>query len=115
MAKKRNQKIKISSIVIYVFLIIWALTTIFPLVWSVVNSFKDKRAIYSNSFSLPIGSLFSLDNYKNIFENYNILSAYKNSFIISGTAFNASSAVLMIKGRTMITSVHAPARRDIPQ
>ena len=85
MAKKRNQKIKISSIVIYVFLIIWALTTIFPLVWSVVNSFKDKRAIYSNSFSLPIGSLFSLDNYKNIFENYNILSAYKNSFIISGT------------------------------
>ena len=42
MAKKRNQKIKISSIVIYVFLIIWALTTIFPLVWSVVNSFKDK-------------------------------------------------------------------------
>lgn len=85
MAKKRNQKIKISSIVIYVFLIIWALTTIFPLVWSVLNSFKDKRAIYSNSFSLPIGSLFSLDNYKNIFENYNILSAYKNSFIISGT------------------------------
>ena len=47
MAKKRNQKIKISSIVIYVFLIIWALTTIFPLVWSVVNSFKDKRAIYT--------------------------------------------------------------------
>ena len=81
----KAKKIKISSVIIYVFLIAWALTTIFPLVWSILNSFKDKKAIYNNSFALPIAELFSLDNYQNIFENYNIFSAYKNSLIISGT------------------------------
>ena len=81
----KEKKFKISSVLIYTLLITWALTTIFPLIWSVMNSFKEKRAIYNNSFDLPAGDLFSLDNYKNIFANYNILSAYRNSFIISVT------------------------------
>lgn len=76
---------KIPGAVVYLILTFWALTTIFPLVWSVLNSLKDKKAIYNNSFSLPFGKLFSLDNYRSIFENYDILSAYKNSLVISGT------------------------------
>lgn len=84
-SKLKIKKFKISSVIIYAFLIAWALTTIFPLGWSILNSFKDKKAIYNNSFSLPVGDLFSLDNYTSVFENYNIFSAYKNSFIISGT------------------------------
>lgn len=81
----KEKKFKISSVFIYILLIVWALTTIFPLVWSIMNSFKDKKAIYNNSFALPFGDLFSLDNYIKTFENYNILSAYRNSFIISCT------------------------------
>lgn len=81
----RERKFKISSVFVYLALIMWALTTIFPLAWSILNSFKDKKAIYNNSFSLPFGELFSLENYNSIFENYNIFSAYRNSFIISGT------------------------------
>lgn len=81
----KSMKFKISSLFIYSFLSLWALTTIFPLVWSILNSFKDKKAIYNNSFSLPIGDLFSLDNYIAIFERYDVLNAYKNSLVISGT------------------------------
>lgn len=81
----KEKRFKISSVFIYALLTIWALTTIFPLAWSIMNSFKNKKEIYSNSFSLPVGDLFSVDNYKNIFENYNILSAYRNSFLISCT------------------------------
>lgn len=81
----KEKKFKISSVFIYIFLTIWALTTIFPLAWSIMNSFKDKKAIYNNSFTLPLGDMFSLDNYTKIFENYNIFSAYRNSFIISGS------------------------------
>lgn len=81
--KKKN--FKISLVFVYTILIAWALTTIFPLVWSIMNSFKNKKAIYNNSFSLPIGDLFSLDNYKTVFANYDILNAYRNSFIISGS------------------------------
>ena len=80
-----KKRIGIGYILVYAVLILWALTTIFPLAWSVLNSFKDKKMIYNNSFSLPAGSAFSLENYRNIFANYNILSAYRNSFIISGS------------------------------
>ena len=90
-----KRKIGPGYAVIYAFLSIWALTTIFPLAWSVMNSFKDKKRIYSNSFSLPVGDAFSLDNYRNIFANYNILRAYRNSFIISGTV---SAAVILFSG-----------------
>lgn len=91
----KEKRFKISSVFVYALLIIWALTTIFPLIWSILNSFKDKKAIYNNSFSLPMGDLFSLDNYKSIFENYNILSAYRNSFIISGAV---AIVVILLSG-----------------
>jgi len=81
----KKKQFSLGYTVVYIFLILWSLTTIFPLIWSVMNSFKDKKAIYNNSFSLPFGKLFSMDNYAKIFENYNILGAYRNSFIISGT------------------------------
>lgn len=81
--KKKN--FKISLVFVYTILIVWALTTIFPLLWSIMNSFKNKKAIYNNSFALPVDKLFSLDNYKAAFANYDILNAYRNSFIISGT------------------------------
>ena len=81
--------------VIYLFLTLWALTTIFPLAWSVMNSFKDKKMIYNNSFSLPAGDAFSLENYRSIFANYDILRAYRNSFIISGTV---AAVVILLAG-----------------
>ena len=93
--KTKVSKIKISTIIIYIFLIAWAMTTIFPLIWSILNSFKDRKTIYSNSFSLPFGDLFSLDHYVKIFDNYDIISAYKNSFIISGTV---AVVVILLSG-----------------
>lgn len=95
MEKAGKKRIHPGYILVYLFLTLWALTTIFPLAWSVMNSFKDKKAIYHNSFSLPLGSLFSLDNYRNIFEGYDILRAYRNSFIISGTV---AAVVILLSG-----------------
>ena len=89
----RDRKLHIGYGVVYALLTLWALTTIFPLGWSVMNSFKNKKMIYSNSFSLPDASSFSLDNYRNIFANYDILRAYRNSFIISGAV--AASVILL--------------------
>lgn len=83
--KMKEKKFKISSVLIYAVLILWSLTTIFPLVWSIMNSFKVKKEIYNNSFSLPFGDLFSITNYTEIFQKYNIGSAYRNSLIISVT------------------------------
>ncbi len=91
----KKKKIRFGMIVVYLILILWALTTIFPLCWSVMNSFKNKKVIYNNSFALPFGEAFSLENYRNIFANYNILSAYRNSFIISGSV---AAVVILLAG-----------------
>ena len=91
----KDRKIHLGYGIVYTLLILWSLTTIFPLAWSVMNSFKDKKMIYNNSFVLPDASSFSLDNYRNIFANYNIFSAYRNSFIISGVV---AAAVILMSG-----------------
>lgn len=71
--------------VAYLFLSFWALTTIYPLVWVILNAFKDKRFILTDSFALPLGEMATLDNFRLAFHKLNILGAYKNSLIISGT------------------------------
>ena len=80
--KKRKVKISPGMAVIYLILIFWALLTIFPFAWVVINSFKPSAEVLRSSFALP--KEFSLMNYHNAFTKLNVLNAYKNSFIISG-------------------------------
>lgn len=79
----KKKKVSVSQIIIYILLILWALTTIYPIVWVVQNSFKAKNAIVSNSFSLSIGELFTFSNYKTAFKSMNIGNAYMHSLVIS--------------------------------
>ncbi len=79
----KKKKFEISSIFIYIVLIFWSMTTIYPIIWVIQNSFKAKDKILANSFSLPVGELFTLANYRKAFGNLNIFGAYKNSIFIS--------------------------------
>lgn len=79
---KKRKKISVGMGVIYVILILWAVLTIFPFVWVVMNSFKPSAEVLRSSFSLP--QEFTMANYENAFGKLNVLNAYKNSFIISG-------------------------------
>ncbi len=81
---KKRKAFHISTVFIYLGLIFWGLTTIYPIIWVFQNSFKDKNKILSDSFALPIGELFTTANYRRAFNNLNIFSAYKNSIFISG-------------------------------
>jgi raffinose/stachyose/melibiose transport system permease protein len=78
-----KKKISISYMIIYLVLILWGLTTIFPFIWVINNSFKPSREVVNTSFSLP--KEFTIDNYTNAFENHNVLRAYRNSLVISGS------------------------------
>jgi len=80
------KKVKVTPgrVVTYIVLTLWALTTIYPIVWVIQNSFKAKDKILADSFSLPLGDLFTLANYRKAFSNLNIFGAYKNSIVISG-------------------------------
>ena len=73
------------GIVVYILLSLWALTTMYPFLWVIMNSFRQKKLIRSDSFSLPFGKSFTLDNYLTAFDRVDIWGAYKNSLIISCT------------------------------
>ena len=81
----KKRKLTVGQLGIYVVLSLWALTTIYPIFWIIINSFKAKNEILANSFSLPLGELFTLSNYRTAFERLNIFSAYRNSLVISCT------------------------------
>lgn len=90
-----KKKFSIGSAVIYVILGFWALSTIYPIFWVIINSFKAKGEIMSNSFAIPTGDLFTLANYRTAFERLNIFSAYRNSMIISTSV---AAIVILLAG-----------------
>ncbi len=82
---KVKEKNNYWMIPVYAVLIFWALTTIYPLIWVGINSFKAKDQILSNSFALPLGSLFTTANFRRAFSRVPILGAYANSLVLSGS------------------------------
>ncbi|MBD5395100.1 MAG: carbohydrate ABC transporter permease [Lachnospiraceae bacterium] len=89
----KKKKINLSSVIIYFILIFWSLTTIYPIIWVIQNSFKGKDKILANSFAIPTGDLFTLANYRKAFSNLDIFSGYRNSIFIS--AIVAVSVVVL--------------------
>ncbi len=79
-----KKKIEPSKIAIYTVLTLWALTTIYPFIWVILNSFKQKREIIRNSFSLPLGEFFTFDNYEKALTRFPVGTSYVNSIVISG-------------------------------
>ncbi|MDL2323565.1 carbohydrate ABC transporter permease [Ruminococcaceae bacterium OttesenSCG-928-A16] len=91
----KRRRISPSKIITYIILSLWAVTTIFPFIWVIINSFKERKYILTQSFALPIGELFTLNNFTETFEKFAVGPAYRNSLIISGTV---TIAVIIISG-----------------
>ncbi len=83
------------QILIFAVLIIWAIGTIYPFIWVIINSFRQKGEIRSDSFSIPTGDSFTLDNYQTATERADFGSAYTNSLIVSGCV---TVVVILIAG-----------------
>ena len=86
---------KASQGVTYLVLSLWALTTVYPFIWVILNSFRQKGLIMSDSFSLPLGEAFTWDNYLTAWHRADFKNAYLNSFLISGTV---TVCVVLIAG-----------------
>lgn len=90
-----TRKISASKIVTYVVLCLWGVMTVYPFIWVILNSFRKKGLILSDSFSLPVGDAFTWENYITAWERSDFKNAYLNSFIISGTV---TVAVVILAG-----------------
>lgn len=93
--KKSYKKISISKIFIYIILSLWAITTIYPFFWVIINSFRVKGEIRSDSFTIPTGASFTFDNYITAFDSIDLGTAYFNSLFIS---ISVTVAVIFIAG-----------------
>ena len=68
----------------YAVLTFWALTTLYPFVWVILNSFRERGLIRKDSFSIPMpGNGFTMGNYDKAMERFDFGSAYANSLIVS--------------------------------
>ena len=82
--KTKNRRIRPSQVLTYVALSAWALTTIYPFFWVILNSFREKGLIRRDSFSIPtLSNGFTLDNYREAMRRFNFKSAYFNSIAVS--------------------------------
>lgn len=81
---RHKKKVGVGTVVIYVILTLWALTTIYPFVWVFFNSFKKKGDIILHSFALPFGDKWAgLEHYALAWERNNIGASYINSLMIT--------------------------------
>ena len=80
-----EKKFSVSKVVTYIVLTLWGLTTVYPFTWVILNSFRKKGLILTDSFSIPLGEAFTMDNYKLAMERSDFGNAYLNSILISGT------------------------------
>jgi N-acetylglucosamine transport system permease protein len=71
----------ISTIPLYVFLIIWALMVIFPLAWMLYTSFKTNQELYASVWALP--RVLQWDNYLRAWQQGKIYYAVPNSLFYS--------------------------------
>ena len=80
----------------YAVLTFWALTTLYPFVWVILNSFRERGLIRKDSFSIPMpGNGFTMGNYDKAMERFDFGSAYMNSLIVS---IAVTIAVVLIAG-----------------
>ncbi len=92
----KKMRLHPAALATYLVLIFWACTTVYPFLWVILNSFREKGRIRSDSFSIPLpGSGFTLDNYRTAMERFDFGSAYANSLIVSVTV---TAAVVLIAG-----------------
>ena len=75
-------KNKILKIFLYIILIIYAVISIYPLVWMFLYSFKNNNEIFvTNPFGFP--EVWRFSNYENALQKFNVLVYFRNSMVVS--------------------------------
>lgn len=84
--KKHNNAVSDKSLTILrnvtrVFLVIWVILVLFPLVWTIVSSLKTEGEFYASAWSLP--KSLKWENFRVAWEEMNFAKYFLNSVILS--------------------------------
>lgn len=79
-----NKRFSVGAILFKVFLYIYALFSLYPLIWMVFYSLKDNSEIFvTNPFGFPTN--FRWENYVKAWQSYNLPVYFRNSLVVSLT------------------------------
>lgn len=67
-------------------LIAYTCLALFPVLLVVMNSFKDRRAIFGSPYAIPTAETLDLVGYETVFKNANFDQYFVNSLFITGTS-----------------------------
>lgn len=96
-AATAGQKVKVSTVFVYIALCIWALTCLFPVYWMFTFSLKDNAEIFvSNPIGIPQNWIW--ENYKTAWELGHMDTYFINSLIVT-----VSSIVITMLAAAMAT------------
>jgi raffinose/stachyose/melibiose transport system permease protein len=97
---------------VHLLLVGYTLLALAPLLLIVVNSFKDRSAIFDDPLALPTAETFSLIGYTKVLEHAQVLGFFSNSLIVTGV-----SLVLILLFGAMaawaLTEYEFPGRRAL--
>jgi raffinose/stachyose/melibiose transport system permease protein len=86
MTRIESLRYGLGKLVPHVVLWIWALIALFPIVLILINSFKERRAIFKTPYLPPTAETFSLVGYATVFERTNFPLYFANSLIVTVSA-----------------------------
>jgi len=72
-----------SSLTIHTILIFYTLLALFPLILIVLNSFKSRKAIFSDPLGLPLDKAFSSKGYNSVLTNSDFPLFFSNSLTVT--------------------------------
>lgn len=94
--EKRDKVIRIIRVVaIYLFLIIMALTVLFPFYWMIISSLKD-LAEYKRTVPTFWPEVIHLENYSKAYEQANLANALRNTIIVGVTSTGLSLIITIL-------------------
>jgi raffinose/stachyose/melibiose transport system permease protein len=74
----------LSAITVHAILIAYTALALFPILLVIMNSFKERKAIFGKPLQPPGPSTFSLVGYDRVFGDSSIVSYYLNSITVTG-------------------------------
>jgi raffinose/stachyose/melibiose transport system permease protein len=68
---------------VHLALVAYTLIAVFPVFLTVINSFKDRNAIFRSPMQVPLPSTFSLVGYKTVLGQADFIHYFQNSFVVT--------------------------------
>ena len=83
MTRVSTLRYKIGGLIPHIILWFWAFIALFPIALILINSFKERRAIFKAPYMPPLADTFSLEGYATVFERTNFPLYFANSLVVT--------------------------------